>query len=276
MSATRLSGRAALAMEIPKNAFKAAIEARRMQIGLWSGLSDVVSAEICAGAGFDWMMFDGEHSPNTLREVLAQLQAIAPYPTQAIVRPPIGDAAYIKQFLDIGVQTLLVPMVETVEQATMLARAMRYPTPADAAQGWPTGFRGIGGATARATRWGRVENYLHEANREVCLVVQVETRLGLENLEAIAAVDGVDAIFIGPSDLTASFGLLGKAPSAEAQPLIEGAIKRAHAAGKPVGSLAVDERLAKRYFEIGCTFVAVGVDTLLLRTAAENLRKQFP
>jgi 4-hydroxy-2-oxoheptanedioate aldolase len=262
-------------MEIPKNNFKAAIQRRHVQIGLWSGLADPVCAEICSGAGFDWMMLDAEHSPNQLRDVLAQLQAMAPYPTHPVVRPPIGDVAIIKQLLDIGAQTLLVPMVETAEQASLLARSMRYPSPAAAAQDWPTGFRGIGGATSRAARWGRVENYLHQADREVCLLVQVETRLGLENLEGIAAVDGVDAIFVGPSDLTASLGMLGKAMAPEGQPAIEGAITRAHAAGKPVGSLAIDERLAKRYIELGCTFIAVGIDTLLLRRGAEELRKRF-
>ena len=181
-------------METPKNNFKAAMQRNQLQIGLWSGLADPVCAEICAGAGFEWMMLDGEHSPNTLRDVLAQLQAMAPYPTQSVVRPPIGDVAIIKQLLDIGVQTLLIPMVETAEQASLLARSMRYPSPAAAARGETTGFRGIGGATTRAMRWGRVENYLHEANAQVCLLVQVETRLGLENLEAIAAVDGVDGI----------------------------------------------------------------------------------
>jgi 4-hydroxy-2-oxoheptanedioate aldolase len=262
-------------MEIPKNHFKAAMQAGQVQIGLWSGLANPVCAEICAGAGFEWMMLDGEHSPNLLGEVLAQLQAMAPYPTQPVVRPPIGDVAIIKQLLDIGAQTLLVPMVETAEQASLLARSMRYPSPEAAAQGWPTGFRGIGGATSRAARWGRVQNYLHEADREVCLLVQVETRLGLQNLEEIAAVEGVDAIFVGPSDLTASLGLLGKAMAPEAQPAIEGAITRARATGKPVGSLAINERLAKRYMELGCTFIAVGIDTLLLRVGAEELRRKF-
>jgi 4-hydroxy-2-oxoheptanedioate aldolase len=262
-------------MKIPRNNFKAAIQRRELQIGLWSGLADAVGAEICAAAGFHWIMLDCEHSPNTLRDVLAQLQAMAPYPTQAVVRPPIGDVAIIKQLLDIGVQTLLIPMVETAEQASLLARSMRYPSPEAAAQGLPTGFRGIGGATSRAARWGRVENYLHEADAQVCLLVQVETRLGLENLEAIAAVDGVDGIFVGPSDLTASLGMLGQAMAPEGQPAIEGAITRACATGKPVGSLAIDQRLAARYIELGCTFMAVGIDTLLLRHGAEELRQRF-
>ena len=262
-------------MEIPKNNFKAAIQGKQLQIGLWSGLADPVCAEICAGAGFDWMMLDGEHSPNTLRDVLSQLQAMAPYPTQAVVRPPIGDVAIIKQLLDIGVQTLLIPMVETTEQAGVLARSMRYPSPEAAARGAPTGFRGIGGATSRAARWGRVENYLHTADAQVCLLVQVETRLGLENLEAIAAVEGVDGIFVGPSDLTASLGMLGQAMAPEGQPAIEGAITRALATGKPVGTLAISETLAQRYMALGCTFVAVGIDTLLLRLGAEELRKRF-
>jgi 4-hydroxy-2-oxoheptanedioate aldolase len=192
-----------------------------------------------------------------------------------VVRPPIGDVAIIKQLLDIGAQTLLIPMVETAEQASLLARSMRYPSPEAAARGEPTGFRGIGTATARAARWGRVGNYLQEADAQVCLLVQVETRLGLENLEAIAAVDGVDGVFIGPSDLTASLGMLGQAMAPEGQPSIEGAIRRAVATGKPVGSLAISEPLAQRYIELGCTFMAVGIDTLLLRLGAEELRKRF-
>ena len=186
-------------MEIKKNTFKAALKSgERAQIGLWLGLTDPICAEISAGAGFDWVLIDGEHAPNDVRSILAQLQAVAPYPVHPIVRPVIGDVPLIKQLLDIGAQTLLVPMVESAEQAQQLVAAMRYP---------PAGIRGVGAALARASQWNRVTNYLHEANDQMCLLVQVETRLGLENLEAIAAIDGYTgtlppyerAIVLGPA-----------------------------------------------------------------------------
>ena len=161
------------------------------------GLADPVCAEICAGAGFDWLVIDGEHAPNDVRSVLAQLQAVAPYPVHPVVRPLSGDVNLIKQMLDIGAQTLLIPMVESAAQARQLVSAMRYP---------PEGIRGIGAALARAARWDRIPNYVHEANAQMCLLVQVETRKGLENLEAIAGVEGVDGVFIGPADLSAAMG----------------------------------------------------------------------
>ncbi len=190
-------------MQTPTNPFKQALAEKRAQIGLWVGLADGYSAEICAGAGFDWLLIDGEHSPNGLRSVLQQAQAIAAYPgVNAIARVPVGhgDAgtALIKQYLDLGVQTLLVPMVDTPEQASAIVRAMRYP---------PDGIRGMGGA--RASRWGRYPAYAREANSQVCLLVQVESREALANLDAIAAVEGVDGVFIGPADLSASLGHVG-------------------------------------------------------------------
>ena len=251
-------------METLRNPFKAALLERRQQIGLWFCLADPTCAEICAGAGFDWMMIDSEHAPNDPRSIQAQLQAVLAYPTHPVVRPPVGDAIIIKQLLDIGAQTLLIPMVETAEQARMLVQAMRYP---------PAGMRGIGGA--RAARWGRVAQYLKEADREVCLLVQVETRKGLENLEAIAAVEGIDGLFVGPADLSASLGHLGNWRHPEAAAAIESAIRRIVAAGKPAGILALDEAASYRFLEIGCTFVAVGVDTVLLAQATENLVRQF-
>jgi len=251
-------------METPRNPFKAALLERRKQIGLWFCLADPTCAEICAGAGFDWMMIDSEHSPNDVRAIQTQLQAVLAYPTHPVVRPPVGDAIIIKQLLDVGAQTLLIPMVETVEQAKMLVQAMRYP---------PAGIRGLGGA--RAARWGRVGQYLAEADREVCLLVQIETRTGLENLEAIAAVEGIDGMFVGPADLSASVGHLGNWKHPEATAAIEGAIQRIVAAGKPAGILALEESAAHRFLELGCTFVAVGVDTYLLAHATESLAKRF-
>src|ERR1700693_3839624 len=168
-------------MELQKNPFKAALQSPEPQFGLLLGLADSYCAEICAGAGFDWVLIDGEHAPNDVRSILSQLQAVAPYPVHPIVRPVSGDVQLIKQLLDIGAQTLLVPMVESAEQAKLLVQAMRYP---------PAGIRGVGAALARASQWNRVTNYLDQANDQMCLLVQVETRAGLENLDAIAAVEG--------------------------------------------------------------------------------------
>ena len=256
-------------MQTPANPFKQALAGKRAQIGLWLGLADAYSTEICAGAGFDWLLIDGEHSPNGLRSVLQQAQAIAAYPgVNAIARVPLGhgDAgtALIKQYLDLGVQTILVPMVDTPEQARALVRAMRYP---------PQGIRGMGGA--RASRWGRYPGYAKEANAQVCLLVQAETRTALDNLEAIAAVEGVDGIFIGPADLSASMGHVGNAGHPEVQAAIEDAIARIGRAGKAAGILTPDEALAQKYLELGALFVAVGLDTNLLVRATSALATRF-
>jgi len=254
-------------MQTKTNTFKAALKSgERAQIGLWLGLTDPICAEICAGAGFDWLLIDGEHAPNDVRSILAQLQAVAPYPSHPIVRPVSGDVQLIKQLLDIGAQTLLVPMVESAEQAKLLVAAMRYP---------PSGIRGVGAALARASQWNRITNYVHDANDEMCLLVQVETRAGLENLDAIAAVEGVDGVFIGPADLSAALGHLGKPGHPDVQQVIEDAIRRIRTSGRAAGILTTDEEQARRYLSLGCTFVAVGLDTNLLMRASGELARKF-
>jgi 4-hydroxy-2-oxoheptanedioate aldolase len=254
-------------MDIKKNAFKAALKSgERAQIGLWLGLTDPVCAEICAGAGFDWLLIDGEHAPNDVRSSLALLQAVAPYPVHSIVRPVAGDVQLIKQLLDIGAQTLLVPMVQSAEQAKLLVAAMHYP---------PAGMRGVGAALARASQWNRVTHYLQQANDQMCLLVQVETRQGLENLDAIAAVDGVDGVFIGPADLSAALGHLGRPSHVDVQQAIEDAIGRIRAAGRAAGILTADDAQARRYLSLGCTFVAVGLDVNLLMRATQDLAAKF-
>jgi 4-hydroxy-2-oxoheptanedioate aldolase len=254
-------------MEIKQNTFKRALKSgERAQIGLWLGLADPICAEICAGAGFDWLLIDGEHAPNDVRSILAQLQAVAPYPAHPIVRPVSGDVQLIKQLLDIGAQTLLIPMVETADQARHLVSAMRYP---------PVGIRGVGAALARASQWNRVTEYLHRANDEMCLLVQVETRLGLENLDAIAAVEGVDGVFIGPSDLSAALGHLGRPGHPDVQQAIETAIGRIRASGRAAGILTTDDAQARRYLALGCTFVAVGLDGNLLMRSSQELASRF-
>ena len=253
-------------MELQKNPFKAALQRPEPQFGLWLGLADSYCAEICAGAGFDWLLIDGEHAPNDVRSILAQLQALAPYPVHPIVRPPVGETHLIKQLLDIGAQTLLIPLVETADDARRLVAATRYP---------PVGIRGVAIALGRASRWNSVRNYLQDADSEICLIVQVETRKALDQLEAIAAVDGVDAVFIGPSDLSAALGHRGNPGHPEVQAAIENAIARIGAAGKPVGILAADEKSARRYISLHCAFIALGSDVGLLSRATRDLARKF-
>ncbi len=256
-------------MQTPDNPFKNAIAQGRPQIGLWMGLANAYCAEICAGAGFDWLLIDGEHAPNGLTDVLAQLQVIAAYPaSQAIARVPVGDTAIIKQYLDLGAQTLLVPMVDTAGQAAELVNACRYPQ--DDGRG---GVRGMAGA--RASRWGRYANYAKEANDRICLLVQAETRTALENLDAIAATPGVDGVFIGPADLSASLGHVGDANHPEVQAAIADAIARILKAGKAPGILTSDEAQARRYLALGAVFVAVGLDTGILVRQTSALAARF-
>ncbi|WFF41346.1 4-hydroxy-2-oxoheptanedioate aldolase [Salinicola endophyticus] len=253
-------------MEMPINTFKQALGRKDAQIGLWLGLANGYCAELAANAGFDWLLIDGEHAPNDLRTILAQLQAMAPYPVHPVARPPMGDAATIKQYLDIGVQTLLVPMVDTARQARDLVRATRYP---------PDGIRGVGSALARASRWNSIPGYLDHADEEICLLVQIESRQGLENLDEIADVDGVDGVFIGPADLSASLGHRGNPGHTEVQAAIEDGIARIQTAGKAAGILSANKPLARRYLELGASFVAVGVDTSVLMNALTALAGEF-
>lgn len=251
-------------MKMPRNAFKAKLAEPEAQIGLWVGLADANAAEIAALAGFDWLLIDGEHGPNDLRTILAQLQAVNGYDVSPIVRPPHGDASTIKQLLDIGAQTLLIPMVNTAEQAEQLVAAARYP---------PRGIRGVGGA--RGARWGQIEGYWDAADDEVCLILQIESIEALDNLEAIAAVDGVDALFVGPSDLGAALGHLGNVGHPEVVGAVSEALARIRSAGKAAGVLALQPDVARDYLRAGASFVAVGVDTLLLSRAATQLANDF-
>ena len=253
-------------MQIPTNTFKQALKAGRPQIGFWLGLANPYCAEICAGAGFDWLLLDAEHGPNTLQTLLSQLQAVAPYPSHAIVRATHGDAAHIKQLLDIGAQTLLVPLVETAEQAADLVRATRYP---------PQGIRGVGSALARASRWNRIGDYLQKADEEICLLVQVETAAALKNVDAIARTEGVDGVFIGPADLAASLGFRGNPAHPAVRDAIDQAIRTIVAAGKPAGTLSADEGIAREALAAGCRFVAVGVDTTTFARATSSLAERF-
>ncbi|BAO29526.1 4-hydroxy-2-oxoheptanedioate aldolase [Sulfuritalea hydrogenivorans] len=253
-------------MEMPRNEFKRMLREKRLQVGLFVALANTYSMEILATAGFDWLLIDGEHAPNNPATVLPQLQAAAPYPVQLVVRPVNHDTALIKQYLDIGAQTLLVPMVESVSEAAALVRAVRYP---------PQGMRGVGTSLARAARWNAVRDYAKHANDEICLIVQIESRQGLANLDAILMVEGVDGIFIGPADLAASMGYLGQSGHPEVKAAIEDAVKRIAATGKAAGVFVSEPKLARHYLDCGASFIAVGGDVTLLRTAALKLAASF-
>jgi len=248
------------------NSFKTALAAHRPQVGLWLSMADPYMAEVSATAGFDWLLIDGEHAPNDLRSTLAALQAVAPHAAQPVVRAVQGDTALIKQLLDIGAKNLLVPMVDTAEQARALVSATRYP---------PLGIRGVGSAVGRASQWSGRTDYLDIADEEVCLLVQAETVTALSSLAEICGVDGIDGVFIGPADLAASMGHRGRPGHPEVQAAIETAMRTIVASGKAAGTLTSDPKLARRYLELGCTFVAVGVDLLLYAGAARKLAADF-
>jgi 4-hydroxy-2-oxoheptanedioate aldolase len=256
-------------MNTPTNTFKQALKDKRPQIGLWMGLANAYTAEICALAGFDWLVIDGEHAPNDLQSIQAQLQTLAAYPvSHPVCRVPVGETALIKQYLDLGAQNILVPMVDTAEQASQLVQAMRYPQ--DDGLG---GVRGMAGA--RASRWGHFPDYVKRANEEVCLLVQVESREALKNLDAIVATPGVDGVFIGPADLSASMGYVGNAGHPEVQAAIADAIARILKAGKAPGILTPDRQLAEHYLKLGAVFVAVGLDTQILMRHTADLAAHF-
>ncbi|HEY5378977.1 MAG TPA: HpcH/HpaI aldolase/citrate lyase family protein [Pseudolabrys sp.] len=251
--------------EFQRNAFKHNLAAGKLQIGLWSSLCSNIAAEIISDSGFDWILLDTEHSPNEIPDLLGQLQAMQASATTPIIRPAWNDAVLAKRCLDIGAQTLLFPYVQSVEEAKRAVASTRYP---------PQGIRGVSVAS-RASRYGRTPGYLGKANAEICVLVQVETRMALDQLEAIAAVEGVDGVFIGPADLSASLGFLGNPQHPEAQEAMRDAVNRLKKAGKPAGMLTGVEEEARRYIDWGYQFVAVGADVGLLAKNADALAKRF-
>jgi 4-hydroxy-2-oxoheptanedioate aldolase len=252
-------------MDNTRNAFKHAIAAGQLQIGLWCSLCSNIAADIVSDSGFDWLLLDTEHSPNEIPDLLAQLQAVRGGTATPIVRPAWNDPVLIKRVLDIGAQSVLLPYVQNPEEAKRAVASVRYP---------PAGIRGVA-AASRASRYGRVPGYLKNADAEICTLVQVETRTALDQLEAIASVDGVDGVFIGPSDLSASFGHVGNPQHPEMQKTLEDAVARLKKIGKPAGILTGNEEEARRYIGWGYTFVAVGADVGLLARGADMLAKKF-
>jgi len=250
---------------VAPNRFKAALRGGQCQIGLWSALCNNIAAEIIAGAGFDWIVIDTEHAPNEVPGLLSQLQAMARGTAEPVVRCAWNDAVLIKRILDVGARTVLVPFVQNAEEARRAVAATRYP---------PLGIRGVAVAP-RANLYGRVPNYHRSAHEDTCVLVQVETRAALAEIEAIASVEGVDGIFIGPSDLAADFGHLANPRHPEVQRAIADGCARIRAAGKAAGMLTGDPEEAQRYIEAGFTFVAVGSDVGILARNAEKLAAQF-
>ncbi|MDP2084871.1 MAG: HpcH/HpaI aldolase/citrate lyase family protein [Gemmobacter sp.] len=249
-------------MPAPVNGFKAALAAGKPQVGLWVAFASPTVAELLSHCGYDWLVIDGEHAPNDLPLMLAQLQAMQAGGAHAVVRVPVGETWLVKQVLDIGAQTVLVPMIDTAEQARAMVRAMRYA---------PDGVRGMG-TLGRASRYGLTPDYLTTANAQTCLLVQVETRKALANLEDICAVEGVDGVFIGPSDLSADMGFPGNAGAPEVRAAIDDAIRRIVASGKAAGILVAGAEPAHHAMSLGATFVAAGHDVGLLRQGALALR----
>jgi len=252
-------------MDMPTNAFKSAISQGQPQIGLWLSLCSNIGAEAMAYAGFDWLLIDTEHTAADTANVLTQLQAVATGTATPIVRPAWNDAVLIKRFLDIGAQSFLVPYVESAEEASAAVAAVRYP---------PHGMRGVATGT-RANKYTRVKDYFEKADAEICLLIQVETQKGYDNLDEILAVDGVDGVFVGPSDLSAGLGHLGNPTHPDVQAAIFDIQKRCHAAGKPAGILTPVEDEARAYLEAGFTFVAVGSDLGLMIKNGDALLRRF-
>ncbi len=252
-------------MPAPQNPFKAAIKRGELQLGCWLGLADPYVVEISATAGFDWVVVDNEHSPNDLRSTLAQLQVLAAYDCHPVVRPPIGETWMIKQYLDIGAQTLLIPMVESAAQAQELVRAVTYP---------PHGTRGVGSGLARASKFAAIKDYLTTARDEICLIVQVENRAGIAALDDILQVDGVDGVFIGPSDLAADMGYAGQADVSEVKAQILDAMQKIAASGKAGGILTLDPEMQRACINKGATFVATNIDVTLLATAIRRAARE--
>ncbi len=238
----------------------------RALIGMWACSGSALVTEVAAGSGLDWLLIDMEHSANTLESVLVQLQVAAAYPITPVVRAPSNDTVAIKQILDLGAQNLIVPMVSSVDEARAAVSATRYP---------PEGVRGVGSALARSARWNRVDGYLQESARHTSLTVQIETEAGVAAAAEIAAVDGVDAVFVGPSDLSASMGLLGRQTHPDVVAAIETVFAAVKGAGKPVGVNAFDPVAADAYLAGGADFVAVGADVALLARASEALAARF-
>lgn len=254
-------------MPAPKNALKTALENGDTQTGIWLTLASATVAEVAGQAGFDWCLIDAEHGPNTLTTIQSQLQALAGTPAQAVVRVPKGEDWMLKQVLDLGVQTVVVPLVETAEQAAQIAAAVRYPG---------AGSRGMGAVLARASGYGEIVDYVSSANDEICLFVQIESVLAVENIDAIAATVGVDGIFVGPADLSADMGFVGQMDAPEVLAAIDHVYARATAAGRITGTVVFNPDDIQPQLDKGVTFLGIGGDSYSLQTSLRTLASRTP
>ncbi len=253
-------------MPAPINTFKKALREGETLFGCWLGLADAFSAELMGTAGFDWLVIDGEHGPSDLRSILSQLQVLESSPSHAVVRLPVGETWIMKKVLDAGAQTVLVPMVDSAEHARQLVRDIRYP---------PHGDRGVGHALTRASRFAEIADYGTTADAQICLLIQIESRAGLGALDEILTLDGIDGVFIGPSDLAADMGHMGDLSAAPVQDAIMDALRRIKASGKAAGILSTQDEMTQAALEAGARFVAVGADVLLLAGAARGSAKRW-
>jgi len=247
------------------NTFRQGILSGKRLIGCWCSLANPITTEILGLAGFDWLLLDAEHAPNDVLTLIPQLMALKDSPSAPVVRPPVNEPVILKRLLDIGFYNFLIPFVESAEEARRAVAATRYP---------PAGIRGVA-LLHRSNRYGTVPDYLTTVNDQICVLVQIESRAGLENLDAICAVEGVDGIFVGPSDLSAALGHLGNPGHPEVQATMQTIFACARQHRRSVGILATEEAAARRYLEQGATFVAVGSDQGLLRAATQELRERF-
>ncbi len=245
-------------MPAPANPLKAALAAGETQIGLWLNAGSAVAAEIAGATGFDWCLIDAEHGPYSPDVISDQLRVLDSGGTPAVVRVPVGEDWVIKQVLDLGAQTLLVPMVNSGAQAEQVVRATRYA---------PDGVRGLGAGVARVSGWGRISDYAESANDQIGVIVQAETRAAIEDLDASLSVEGVDCVFVGPADLSADMGYLGNPEAEEVQEVIAGAVKRIRAAGKAAGIIHYDPGKFAHYIRLGFNFLGVGADVSLMRAS---------
>jgi 4-hydroxy-2-oxoheptanedioate aldolase len=253
-------------MPAPENTLKRRLMAGEVTHGIWLGMADPYAAEMAGTAGFDWLLIDGEHAPNDLRSMMAQLAVLEPATASPVVRLPDGDPVKVKQVLDIGAQSLLIPMVDSADEARKLVRATRYP---------PQGFRGVGASMARASRFAAIPDYLTTANDQICLILQVESVKGMAALDDILAIDGVDGVFFGPADLAADMGHLGRSDMPVVREAIYDGLRRTRAAGKAAGILATEAEFIAAAKAAGANFVGVGVDVALYTGALRALAARF-
>ena len=253
-------------MAAPKNTFKQSLASGQRQIGCWMSFAEAATAEVMGTAGFDWLVIDGEHGPNDIRSIRDQLVALAASDSHPVVRVPVGETWIIKQALDAGAQTVLIPMVESAEQAQDIVRACQYP---------PHGTRGVGATAARATMFGSISEYVQTADHEICVLLQVENRAGIAALDEILEVEGVDGVFIGPADLSTDMGFQGNSAAPEVQAVIKDALSRIKATGKAPGVLGIGEDAIQGYADMDAQFLAVGIDVLILAQASRALAARW-